>query len=72
MQVEELVKPISIRVLPETGAHGDHGDKEEIDIATNHVLGDACTPGNPKECALERVRPVADHCLNGDLDELRS
>ena len=24
------------------------GDKEDVDRITNHVLGDACTPGNPK------------------------
>ncbi|MBS4727929.1 NDMA-dependent methanol dehydrogenase [Mycobacterium sp. SM1] len=48
------------------------GDKEDIDNITNHVLGDACTPGNPKECTFETVRPVVEHCLNGDLDDLLS
>ncbi|AFM20522.1 alcohol dehydrogenase, class IV (plasmid) [Mycolicibacterium chubuense NBB4] len=47
-----------------------NGDKEDVDNITNHVLGDACTPGNPKECTFETVRPVVDHCLNGDLDDL--
>ncbi|MDI3313096.1 MAG: NDMA-dependent methanol dehydrogenase [Mycobacterium sp.] len=48
------------------------GDQEDIDNITNHVLGDACTPGNPKECTFETVRPVVEHCLNGDLDDLLS
>lgn len=46
------------------------GDAADVDRITNHVLGDACTPGNPKECTFETVRPVVDHCLNGDLDDL--
>ncbi|MBD0023253.1 NDMA-dependent methanol dehydrogenase [Gordonia pseudamarae] len=46
------------------------GGPATIDAITNHVLGDACTPGNPKECTFETVRPVVDHCFNGDLDEL--
>ncbi len=48
------------------------GDKADIDRITNHVLGDACTPGNAKECTFETVRPVVDHCINGDLDDLLS
>lgn len=48
------------------------GDKDDIDNITNHVLGDACTPGNPKECTFETVRPVVEHSLNGDLDDLLS
>ena len=48
------------------------GDDEDIDRITNHVLGDACTPGNAKECTFQTVRPVVDHCLNGDLDDLLS
>lgn len=46
------------------------GDARDVDRITNHVLGDACTPGNPKECTFETVRPVVAHCLNGDLDDL--
>lgn len=46
------------------------GDKADVDRITNHVLGDACTPGNPKECTFETVRPVVEHCMTGDLDEL--
>ncbi len=48
------------------------GDDADIDRITNHVLGDACTPGNAKECTFETVRPVVEHCLNGDLDDLLS
>ena len=46
------------------------GDKADVDRITNHVLGDACTPGNAKECTFDTVRPVVEHCMNGDLDEL--
>ena len=46
------------------------GDGADVDRITNHVLGDACTPGNAKECTFETVRPVVDHCMNGDLDDL--
>src|SRR3954471_9359473 len=48
------------------------GDADDVDRITNHVLGDACTPGNAKECTFETVRPVVDHCMNGDLDDLLS
>jgi methanol:N,N-dimethyl-4-nitrosoaniline oxidoreductase len=46
------------------------GDAADVDRITNHVLGDACTPGNAKECTFDLVRPVVDHCMNGDLDDL--
>ena len=46
------------------------GDGADVDRITNHVLGDACTPGNAKECTFETVRPVVEHCMNGDLDDL--
>ncbi len=48
------------------------GDKADVDRITNHVLGDACTPGNAKECTFETVRPVIEHCMTGDLDDLLS
>ena len=48
------------------------GDAEDVDRITNHVLGDACTPGNAKECTFETVRPVVEHCMNGAMDELLS
>jgi len=46
------------------------GDAGDVDRITNHVLGDACTPGNAKECTFDTVRPVVEHCMTGDLDEL--
>ncbi|MGH3435139.1 MAG: NDMA-dependent methanol dehydrogenase [Sciscionella sp.] len=49
-----------------------NGDKQDVDNITHHVLGDTCTPGNPKECTFETVRPVVEHCFNGDLDDLLS
>ena len=48
------------------------GDAADVDRITNHVLGDACTPGNAKECTFETVRPVVEHCMNGAMDELLS
>ncbi len=53
-----------------TNAKVIKGDDNDIDRITNHVLGDACTPGNPKECTFATVRPVVEHCLNGSLDDL--
>ena len=35
------------------------GDKADVDQITNHALGDACTPGNAKECTFDTVRPVS-------------
>ncbi|PXY31494.1 NDMA-dependent methanol dehydrogenase [Prauserella muralis] len=46
------------------------GDDADVDRITNHVLGDACTPGNAKECTFDTVRPVVAHSMTGDLDEL--
>ncbi|MGA4792469.1 NDMA-dependent methanol dehydrogenase, partial [Nocardia sp. AB354] len=48
------------------------GDDADIDRITRHVLGDTCTPGNPKECTFETVRPVVEHCMHGSLDDLLS
>ncbi|HSL00404.1 MAG TPA: NDMA-dependent methanol dehydrogenase [Rubrobacteraceae bacterium] len=42
-------------------------DDQNIDRITNHVLGDACTPGNPRECYFESVRPVVKHCVSGTI-----
>lgn len=33
------------------------GDKADVDRITNHVLGDACTPGNAKECTFRPRSP---------------
>jgi formaldehyde dismutase / methanol dehydrogenase len=46
------------------------GDDKDVDRITHHVLGDACTPGNAKECTFETVRPVVEHCMTGSLDDL--
>ncbi len=48
------------------------GNAEDVDRITRHVLGDACTPGNAKECTFETVRPVVEHSMTGDLDDLLS
>ena len=42
-------------------------DDENIDRITNHVLEDACTPGNPRECYFESVRPVVTECVSGSI-----
>ena len=42
-------------------------DAKTIDRITNHVLVDACTPGNPREAYFENVRPVVEACVNGSL-----
>jgi len=46
------------------------GDGADIDRMTNHVLGDLCTPANAKECTWDTVRPVMEHCMTGDMDDL--
>lgn len=48
------------------------GDKADVDRITHHVLGDACTPGNAAECTFDTVRPVVEHSMTGDLDDLLS
>ncbi|MEI2731726.1 MAG: NDMA-dependent methanol dehydrogenase [Dermatophilaceae bacterium] len=48
------------------------GDAADVARITNHVLGDACTPGNARECTFDTVRPVVEHCMTGDLDDLLS
>ena len=48
------------------------GDKDDVDRVARHILGDSCTPGNPKETTFETVRPVVEHAFNGDLDDLLS
>src|SRR5260370_10039920 len=48
------------------------GDAEDVDRITNHVLGDAGTPGNAKECTFPTLRPVADHFPNRHLRQLLS
>lgn len=42
-------------------------DDQNIDRITQHVLEDACTPGNPRECYFESVRPVVTECVSGSI-----
>ena len=69
--LEEPARPGPDEVLRER-ARRSTVTRPDVDRITNHVLGDACTPGNAKECTFETVRPVVDHCMNGDLDDLLS
>ncbi len=41
--------------------------QQNVDRITTHVLGDACTPGNPRECYFESVQPVVQECISGAL-----
>lgn len=43
------------------------GDAADVERVTAHVLGDACTPGNPQECTMDTVRPVVQACMTGTL-----
>ncbi len=43
------------------------GDDKDIERIAKHVLGDACTPGNPQECTLENLKPVVRAALVGTL-----
>jgi formaldehyde dismutase / methanol dehydrogenase len=54
------------------GVYKDAGVKiedteENVNRITEHVLGDACTPGNPRECYFENVKPVVQECITGTL-----
>jgi methanol:N,N-dimethyl-4-nitrosoaniline oxidoreductase len=42
-------------------------DDQNLDRLTQHVLEDACTPGNPRECYFESVRPVVTECVSGSI-----
>lgn len=53
-------------VYKDAGTHIEN-TPENVDRITNHVLGDACTPGNPRECYFESVRPVVQECISGTL-----
>jgi methanol:N,N-dimethyl-4-nitrosoaniline oxidoreductase len=43
------------------------GDDADIERVAKHVLGDACTPGNPQECTLENLKPVVRETMVGTL-----
>ena len=34
------------------------GDDADVERVAKHVMGDACTPGNPQECTVENLKPV--------------
>lgn len=38
-----------------------------VDKLTKHVLGDACTPGNPQEVTYDKAKKVVEQCLTGSL-----
>jgi methanol:N,N-dimethyl-4-nitrosoaniline oxidoreductase len=46
------------------------GDDADVDRMTRHTLGDSCVPTNPKEPTYDTVRPLVEHSMNGDLDDL--
>ncbi len=49
----------------EWGGPKVRGDEADVERISQHVLGDACTPGNPREVTIEALRPVVQHCMTG-------
>ncbi|WP_224387005.1 NDMA-dependent methanol dehydrogenase [Pseudonocardia sp. ICBG1293] len=52
-----------------TGRYAGVGDKIPTDGDTvhriaEHMMGDYCTPGNPRECTVEALVPLVDHAFN--------
>jgi methanol:N,N-dimethyl-4-nitrosoaniline oxidoreductase len=43
------------------------GDDADIERVAKHVMGDACTPGNPQECTVENLKPVVRGTMVGSL-----
>jgi methanol:N,N-dimethyl-4-nitrosoaniline oxidoreductase len=43
------------------------GDEADIERVAKHVMGDACTPGNPQECTVENLKPVVRETMVGSL-----
>jgi formaldehyde dismutase / methanol dehydrogenase len=43
------------------------GDDADVERVAVHVMGDACTPGNPQECTVERLKPVVRGSMVGSL-----
>jgi len=43
------------------------GDDADVERVAKHVMGDACTPGNPQECTVERLMPVVRETMVGSL-----
>jgi formaldehyde dismutase / methanol dehydrogenase len=43
------------------------GDDADVERVAKHVMGDACTPGNPQECTVEILKPVVKNTMVGTL-----
>ncbi len=43
------------------------GDDADVERVAKHVMGDACTPGNPQECTVENLKPVVTGAMVGSL-----
>ena len=43
------------------------GDDADVERVAKHVMGDACTPGNPQECTVENLKPVVKETMVGSL-----
>jgi len=43
------------------------GDDDDIERIARHILTDACTPGNPQECTLDKMIGVVRECMHGTL-----
>ena len=41
------------------------GDEKTVRRISEHMMGDWCTPGNPREATVESLIPVVDHAING-------
>jgi formaldehyde dismutase / methanol dehydrogenase len=40
------------------------GDEKSVRAISEHIQGDWCTPGNPREVTVDSMIPVVDHCIN--------
>ncbi len=43
------------------------GDDRDVERVAKHIMGDACTPGNPQECTVENLKPVVRAAMVGTL-----
>ena len=43
------------------------GDDADVERVAKHVMGDACTPGNPQQCTVENLKPVVKGAMVGTL-----
>ena len=54
----------------DTGKYKGKGDRidtaaENIRRIAEHMMGDACTPGNPRESTVESLIPMVEHAMTG-------